>query len=133
MGTLQEARIITKDWLATIVIGFLVTSYWRGTWTLFDIWLCDQPHDASLGYGSTFCYAGVPDEFALRLKSGWISCGIGWGLTVVSVCLMWAGLWRPEVTGVDKVSLCDLPNYNYTYRYEKLHLTTILCRYFRCA
>jgi hypothetical protein len=23
------------DWLATIVIGFLVTSYWRGTWTLF--------------------------------------------------------------------------------------------------
>jgi hypothetical protein len=55
------------------------------------------------------------------------------GLTVVSVCLMWAGLWRPEVTGVDKVSLCDLPNYNYTYRYETLHLTTIRCRYFRWA
>lgn len=131
MGALEEACILAKDWLATTVIGFLVTSYWRGTWTLFDVWLCDQPDDASLLYGSTFCFAGVPDEASLHRKSGWISCGIGWGLTVVGVSLMWAGLWRPEVTGVDKVRLYDLPNFTCTYRFEKLHLTTGLCRSFR--
>jgi hypothetical protein len=35
---LSTATQIVKDWLATGVIGFFVVSYWRGTWTLFDIW-----------------------------------------------------------------------------------------------
>jgi hypothetical protein len=35
---LSTATHITKDWLASGVIGFFVVSYWRGTWTLFDIW-----------------------------------------------------------------------------------------------
>ena len=131
MGALQEARIIAKDWLATTVIGFFVTSYWRGTWTLFDIWLCDQGGDASLLYGTTFCVTA--DGFSLRLKSAWISCGIGWGLTMLGVSLMWAGFWRPKLTGIEKVSSYDSPICSWTFKYEKLNLTTVLCRSFRCT
>jgi hypothetical protein len=130
MGGWEEAKLIAKDWLATTVIGtnlsldamqmvlfsfcfrltsvslslgFLVASYWRGTWTLFDVWLCDQPGNASLLDGTTFCFAGVPDEVPLHRDSGWKSIGIGWGLTLFGVALMWSGLWRPAVVDVDKV------------------------------
>jgi hypothetical protein len=89
-----------KDWLTTFVIGFLVTSYWRGTWTLLDIWLCDQPADAGLTSADSFCFAGLPDEAVKHRNSGWLSMGIGMFLTAIGVSLMWLDFWRPQVSNV---------------------------------
>ena len=90
-----------EDWLVTTIIGFLVTTYWRGTWTLMDIWGCDQPQDASLIDGTTFCFM-VPallDEKEYsdpRLESSYITYGVGLGLTAFGTAMMWTGLWHPR-------------------------------------
>jgi hypothetical protein len=107
-AVLDETLLYAKDWSATIFIGFLVASYWRGTWVLFDIWLCDQPPDAGLVTGDSFCFAGIiqPTELILRSGSGWKSVGIGFGLTALGVGMIWSGLWRPQVVDIkDKVHL----------------------------
>ena len=44
------------DWSASILIGFLVVSYARGTSVLLDLWLCEQNKDANLSNGKSFCF-----------------------------------------------------------------------------
>jgi hypothetical protein len=48
---LSTATQITKDWLASGVIGFFVASFWRGTWTFCDTWYvqCTPLIRAALG------------------------------------------------------------------------------------
>ena len=78
-----------KDWAYSIVISFCVVSYWRGTWTLLDIWMCNQPSDASLFEGNTFCFMvdalaeesdGGGPTADLRKDSARLSYGIGLAL-----------------------------------------------------
>ena len=107
-GAWDEVLLDVKDWVATIAIGYLIPSFWRGTWVLFDIWLCGQPADAGLVTGDSFCFAGIIEdtEIALHRKSGWISLLIGVSLTAIGVVMMWMGLWRPKVVDIqDKVHL----------------------------
>mmetsp|Transcript_25615 Transcript_25615/g.55459 ORF Transcript_25615/g.55459 Transcript_25615/m.55459 type:complete len:560 (+) Transcript_25615:199-1878(+) len=94
-----------KDWSYTIAIGFFVASYWRGTWTLLDIWLCGQPDDATLAEdGNTFCFMveALADTSAyygqLRLQSARTCYGIGIALLFVGVVLVWSGAWLPRLT-----------------------------------
>lgn len=84
-----------KDWLATIVIGFLVVSYWRGSWLLLDLYSCGQPQESSLVRGDSFCFAIEPTN-ATRIKSAWVSYAVGNALLAVGVHLMWNGLWIPR-------------------------------------
>ena len=138
---LSTATQITKNWLASGLIGTFVVSYWRGTWTLFDIWYvqftpatlrwecsnikvgypkrgrhslthskklfyfptfrwCDQPKQASLTEGETFCFAS---DFSseTRRDSAWKSYGMGLGLLALGVMMMWSGTWLPKKADCD--------------------------------
>ena len=95
-----------KDWAYSIVIGFCVVSYWRGTWTLLDIWMCNQPSDASLFEGNTFCFMvdalaeesdGGGPTADLRKDSARLSYGIGLALLFLGVALTWSGSWLPRI------------------------------------
>lgn len=95
-----------KDWAYSIVIGFCVVSYWRGTWTLLDIWMCNQPSDASLLEGNTFCFMvdalaeesdGGGPTADLRKDSARLSYGIGLALLFLGVTLTWSGSWLPRI------------------------------------
>jgi hypothetical protein len=96
---LPKIPLWIKDWTATILIGGLVVSHWRGLWTLFDIWTCQQPEYASGVNGGNFCfvatYATNPEDAQTRLESGIFSYWLGVTCTVVGVSLIWAGLWTP--------------------------------------
>jgi hypothetical protein len=108
MAFADELNLYSKDWLVTLVIGFLVASYWRGTWVLLDIWLCDQPGEAGLVTGDSFCFVGIIEGPFIKQhrESGWISAGIGLALSFIGVSMMWMGLWRPDVVDItDKVHL----------------------------
>ena len=87
----------TLDWLCTIFVGFLVVSYWRGTWTLLDSWSCNQPGSAGMVNGEAFCFVGFqPDEHAeIRRKSAWHSLVAGYGLLGVGIYAMNQGWWQP--------------------------------------
>jgi len=93
-----------KDWSYTILLGALVTTYWRGTWVLLDIWTCDQPHTASLVGGDSFCFLvpameDMPDGYywELRKRSARISYGIGLALLFLGVTMLWSGMWLPKL------------------------------------
>jgi hypothetical protein len=86
-----------EDWAFTTVIGFLVVSYWRGTWTLLDLYSCGQPQDASLVQGNTFCF-GVEVNNPTRIRSAWGSYVVGIGLLALGIALFWSGLWIPKET-----------------------------------
>jgi hypothetical protein len=89
-----------KDWSYSLTIGFLVVSYWRATWTLFDIWGCGQHEGATLANGDTFCFAvralEDPEYSRLRRKSAAISYAVGLALLSVGVIMMWTRLWLPN-------------------------------------
>jgi Fuseless len=87
------------DWAATLFIGALVASWWRGTWVLLDIWMCDQPSDAGITTGDSFCHAGILTDYhiALHRDAGWYSLAIGATCTLIGVSMIWCGLWRPKV------------------------------------
>lgn len=107
-SALAVAQLYIKDWFATLFIGFMVASFWRGTWVLLDIWLCDQPSNAGITTGDSFCFAGIiePDFLDQHQDSGWISLAIGLSMTMVGIGMMWMGLWRPRLVDVkDKVHL----------------------------
>jgi hypothetical protein len=56
---------------------------------------CDQPKQASLTEGETFCFAS--DFFSeTRFDSAWKSYGLGLGLTAIGVTMMWSGMWLPK-------------------------------------
>ena len=76
------------DWLSTHVIGILVVSYWRGTWTLLDIYTCNQPKDATLMNAMTFCFA-KDYETQVRIYSGWLSYVFGNLLLFLGIYLSW--------------------------------------------
>lgn len=83
-----------KDWAATLLIGFLVTTYWRGTWTLMDIWDCDQPADANPIDGDFFCNS-LDVRSTTRRNSGILSYFLGLGLIAIGVAMSWTGMWSP--------------------------------------
>lgn len=66
---------------------------------MFDIWLCNQPEDASLPTGNTFCLA----DLDLHHKSGWESYAIGMSLTILGIIAVWMGAWRPDVV-IDNIN-----------------------------
>ncbi len=85
------------------MIGTLVVSYWRGTWVLLDIYLCNQPSDATLTNGMSFCFANDYSK-PVRVQSGWIS--YIFGLLSLAVCLylsstrsIWIGTEEEEDLG----------------------------------
>ena len=87
------------DWTVSVLIGFLTVSHWRGLWTLLDIWTCDQPDDASLAEGTSFCFAAtLPDK---RLSSAVTTYMIGVVSTLLASSLMWCGGWK---TNEEKVT-----------------------------
>ncbi|KAL9179125.1 hypothetical protein ACHAXT_000167 [Thalassiosira profunda] len=92
------------DWTATILLGAFVTSYWRGTWVLLDIWACGQPSDANLIDGNSFCFMvqafeDYPDGYYwnLRIKTARWTYFIGLGLLFLGVTLLWSGAWVPKL------------------------------------
>jgi hypothetical protein len=116
------------DWSATIVIGFLVVSYWRvrndekftetscyisrhrltaipflfhiytqGTWTLLDIWTCDQPSTASMMNGESFCFTGVDISSSAKYASAWQTYLSGNLLLIINIVMMGMGWWHPNV------------------------------------
>jgi Fuseless len=96
--TIQETL---ANWMMTTVIGILVVSYWRGTWTLLDLWTCDQPETSSLVGGDVFCFAydfTAPD----RIGSGVLTYVISLAVLALGVGMVWAGLWTPKTTTTTK-------------------------------
>jgi len=96
-----------KDWLCTLVIGAMVTSWWRGFWVLLDIWTCNQPPSASLAGGDSFCFLvpameDGPDGYYwnMRLQGAKVSYGIGLALLFVGISLLWSGAWLPRLTAL---------------------------------
>ena len=87
------------DWSATLLIGALVASWWRGTWVMLDIWLCDQPENAGLTTGDSFCFVGILDDYHIDLHktTGRDSIVMGVVFTFVGVAMMWMGLYRPQL------------------------------------
>jgi hypothetical protein len=91
-----------RDWLYSLTIGFLVVSYWRSSWVLLDILGCDQPSDATLANGNSFCFAVPAAENPqgsygmLRLKNARISYAAGIALLFTGIALMNCGFWLPD-------------------------------------
>lgn len=89
-----------KDWTASLLIGIFTVSHWRGCWTLFDNWTCQQPQDATGVNGENFCFIGLygaDDKIAeLRFQGGITSYWVGAICTVVGIGMIWAGLWTPQ-------------------------------------
>jgi hypothetical protein len=94
----EETRFILMDVGASILIGFLVVSYWRGTWTLLDILTCNQPGTASMVNGESFCFSGdlaSPYYQQVRLSSAWQSYVAGNVLLAVGAAIIGNGWWQP--------------------------------------
>lgn len=91
-----------RDWIYSLIIGFLVVSYWRSTWTLLDVLGCNQPSSATLANGDSFCFAlpaaEAPEgEFGrLRLKNATFSYAAGLAMLFIGVTMMCYGLWLPD-------------------------------------
>lgn len=85
-----------SDWCMSIVIGFLVVSYWRGTWTLLDRWTCQQPATADLLNGENFCFAIDGGRQTVRLRSAYITYVVGYILLLCGLLPMELKLWRPR-------------------------------------
>lgn len=87
------------DWIASIVIGFFVVTYWRCTWTLMDLWTCGQPEDATLAAGNTLCLfidsTLDPEVATMRVRSASLSYGLGIGCLALGVFMVWMGWWVP--------------------------------------
>ena len=100
-----QIPIWIKDWTATLIVGTFVVSHWRGLWTLFDLWTCDQPSTATGLNGENFCFAGTygndEKDAQTRLDAGIFSYWLGAIFTAVGVAMIWMGLWTPMC---DKVS-----------------------------
>lgn len=84
---------VCGDWVATVVVGALVVSYWRGTWVLLDAWTCDQPGTASLTAGNSFCFAA--DLPKIHFKSAWQTYLAGNLLLLAGLLAMSRKWWQP--------------------------------------
>uniref|UniRef100_A0A7S3LAJ3 Uncharacterized protein n=1 Tax=Amphora coffeiformis TaxID=265554 RepID=A0A7S3LAJ3_9STRA len=87
------------DWCCSIWVGFLVVSYWRGTWTLLDIWSCNQPASSGMINGQAFCFVGLQGEETytdIRQKSAWHSLLAGYSLLAVGLYALNRGWWQPS-------------------------------------
>ena len=104
---------IIGDWIATVLIGIMVVSYWRGTWTLLDIWFCNQPLDASLAAGNTFCYAvesAVDIELWTTRRNSALWCyAIGMLCLIAGTTAVWLGAWRPGNSFTEKLKALRKP------------------------
>ena len=91
------------DWSASILIGFLVVSYARGTSVLLDLWLCEQNKDANLSNGKSFCflvdgalYAKDIDRWTTRRNSAIWCCLLGLFCSSIGILIVWLGAWIPS-------------------------------------
>ena len=71
-----------QQWAYSIAIGTLVVSYWRGLWTLVDIYSCGQNDKATLVNGEVFCFS-YDIRNSDRRDSAILSLGIGYFLTIL--------------------------------------------------
>jgi hypothetical protein len=85
-------RAFILDWLCTILIGALVVSFWRGSWLLLDLYLCQQSQTASLVKGETFCLQSTISD-TTRYQSAWISYLVGVMLLSVSLVAHSRRIW----------------------------------------
>jgi hypothetical protein len=113
------------DWAVSVWIGWWVVSYWRSTWTLFDLWLCDQPEDASVAKGDSFCLlvpaTEDPEFAAMRVHSARISYAIGVGCMVVGVFIIWCvELWLMRDSARKKTNLTAQKDCGITFQVGKL-------------
>lgn len=95
----RQVLDFAMDWCFTMLIGFLVVSYWRGTWTLLDIWSCNQPESSGMINGQVFCFVGLQSEAEtadLRQTSAWHSVLAGYCLLAVGLYAMNRGWWQPS-------------------------------------
>ena len=126
----QNFIALLHDWVATFVIGMGVVSYWRGTWTLLDLYTCDQSDEATWGQGDILSGPVPPpdvggdgteggtttsdnnndNEWAsstTRITSAWVSYLVGNILFVFGLQFLWTGWWVPKtddaIVGVTKV------------------------------
>jgi hypothetical protein len=103
-----SVRAFLLDWSCTIVIGALVVSFWRGTWLLLDLYLCQQSQSASLVKGETFCLVvqqstgsssitttttTTATTTATRYQSAWISYLVGYILLSLSLVAHSRRIW----------------------------------------
>jgi Fuseless len=122
----QNYVAFLHDWVATIAIGVGVVSYWRGTWTLLDLYTCNQSVHATWGQGDILCGVAPPtvlgagndggnttvisdnnynddDMFTVvwsstttRVTSAWVAYLVGNILFVIGLQLLWTGWWVPR-------------------------------------
>lgn len=114
----QNFTAFLNDWVATLVIGVGVVSYWRGTWTLLDLYTCNQSEEATWGQGDILCGVVPPavvagngteggtstsdnnnyDEWSstVRITSAWVTYLVGNILFVIGMYLLWTGWWVPR-------------------------------------
>mmetsp|Transcript_10183 Transcript_10183/g.19073 ORF Transcript_10183/g.19073 Transcript_10183/m.19073 type:complete len:493 (+) Transcript_10183:324-1802(+) len=84
----SAVKAFLLDWFYTILIGALVVSFWRGTWLLLDLYLCQQSQTASLVNGETFCL-----QSNTRYQSAWISYLTGILLLSFSLVVYSKRIW----------------------------------------
>jgi len=89
-----------KDWITALIIGCFTVSHWRGLWTLFDLWTCNQPPTATGVNGGNCCFTGTycidDKDVRTRLDGGIFSYWLGIIFTIVGVAMVWMGLWAPS-------------------------------------
>lgn len=88
--TCSSVRAFVLDWSCTVLIGTLVVSFWRGTWLLLDVYLCQQSIHASLLNGETFC---VLQSDSRKFQSAWISYLAGTVLLYLGLVVHSRGIW----------------------------------------
>ncbi|CAB9513342.1 2oxoglutarate dehydrogenase [Seminavis robusta] len=95
----------TQRWLFRLLIGALAVSFWRGLWSLFDVYSCDQPVDASLLNGEIFC--GANDlENPMRRNSALLSLVVGISLCCLGELLYLNGFFQESK--VEELSETDV-------------------------
>ena len=81
-----------QRWCFLVLVGGLAVSFWRGLWTLFDIYSCAQDANATLLNGQLFCIS-YDLHSPKRRDSGLISWGIGLLLTGCGKSMFAMGLF----------------------------------------
>jgi len=86
-----------NQWIYSVAVGTLVVTFWRGAWSLIDIYSCQSTRSATLLNGEVFCFS-FDVQSALRRNSALASLGIGYLLTISGKYLYSRGWFN----GIDK-------------------------------
>ncbi len=94
---IQTIYILFKQWTYSVAVGTLVVTFWRGAWTLIDIYSCQSTGSATLLNGEVFCFS-FDVQSSMRRNSALASLGIGYLLTMSGKLLYSRGWFN----GIDK-------------------------------